>query len=333
MTRLPTLLAATAAAYLVGRALGRKPLDLHEKVVLITGGSRGLGLVLARKLARMNARLAIVARDPDELRRAEEELADLGARVLALTCDVADEADVRRAVLRTVEHYGRLDVLINNAAIISVGPLDSMIRADYERAMDVNFWGPLHFMLAVRDTMRGQGGGSIVNISSVGGKVPVPHLLPYSASKFALTGLSSGWRAELLKDGVVVTTVHPGLMSTGSPRNVDYKGRHEQEYAWFSLADNLPGLAQTPEAAADEIIDALRYGRAEIVTSVPAKVLATFHALFPGQSSTLLSVMDRFLPARGGIGTQSRRGSESETAFTRALGTKAAAEVAHNQQP
>jgi NAD(P)-dependent dehydrogenase (short-subunit alcohol dehydrogenase family) len=332
MSRLPTLLAVTGLAYLASRALARPPLDLGGKVVLITGGSRGLGLVLARKLAQQGAKLTIVARDFAELQQAEESLAALGAPVLALKCDVADEADVRHAVARTVEHYGRIDVLINNAAIITVGPHDTMTLKDYHDAMNINFFGALHFMLAVRDVMRGGGGGNIVNISSVGGKVPVPHLLPYSASKFALSGLSTGWRTELLGEGVVVTTVHPGLMRTGSPRNSDFKGKHEQEYAWFALADNLPGLAQTPETAADEIIDALRHGRAEIVTGVPARVLAKSYALLPGVVGGLLALSDRMLPGRGGIGTQSRKGAESETAFTRAIGTKEQAETTHNQR-
>lgn len=332
MTRLSSLLAVGAGAFLLGRTLRRTPLDLQGKVVLITGGSRGFGLVLARQLAREGAHLAIVARDAAELRRAEEELADLGATVQAITADVANPDDATRVVREVVERHGRLDVLINNAGIIAVGPLETMIREDYQRAMDVNFWGALHFMLAVRDTMKGQGGGRIVNISSIGGKVAVPHLVPYCASKFALTGLSEGWRAELLKDGIVVTTVCPGLMSTGSPRNADFKGRHEQEYQWFALSDNLPGLSQSAEGAARVTIDALRHGKAEVITSLPARLMATVHAFAPGQTANLLALANRFLPARGGIGTQSRKGHESETGFTRALPTKQRAEVAHNQR-
>ncbi|AFZ68840.1 SDR family NAD(P)-dependent oxidoreductase [Deinococcus peraridilitoris] len=319
-------------ALLAYRRLTATPLELAGKVALVTGGSRGLGLILSRQLAAQGAHLVIVARDEGELRRAEEELADRGARVLAIVCDVADPDQVTAAVKRTVDHYGRLDILINNAGIIQVGPLETMILEDYHAAMDVNFWGALHFMLAVRDTMKAQGGGRIVNIASIGGKVAVPHLVPYAASKFALVGLSEGWRAELLKDKVLVTTICPNLMRTGSPRNAEFKGRHEQEYQWFALSDNLPGLSQSGESAAAEIIDALRFGRAEVVTGIPAKLLATFHALFPGQTTNLLAVANTFLPARGGIGTQSRKGFESETPLTRRFPLKEQAELAHNQE-
>lgn len=330
------LAALGTGAVLAARRFTRKPFEVQGKVALITGGSRGLGLVLARQLAAQGAQLALVARSADELRRAEEELADRGARVLALVCDVADPDDVTRAVKRTVDHYGRLDILINNAGIIAVGPLETMILDDYQKAMDVNFWGALYFMLSARDTLKAQAkngeGARIVNISSIGGKVAVPHLVPYSASKFAIAGLSNGWRAELLKDGVLVTTAYPNLIRTGSPRNAEFKGRHEQEYAWFALSDNLPGLSQSAEAAATEIIAAMRAGRPEVVTGLPAKVLAALGTVFPGQMTNLMGLGNRLLPGRGGIGTQSRKGFESETPLTRGFSIKENAEVAHNQR-
>src|SRR5204863_5194639 len=123
---------------------------------------------------------------------------------------------------------------------------------------------PLFTTLSVLPAMRRQGEGRIVNISSIGGKIAVPHLLPYDASKFALTGFSEGLRAELLKDGIYVTTVCPGLMRTGSPRNADFKGQHEAEYAWFSIGDSLPGMSMSAEAAAERIVTAFRQGEAEV---------------------------------------------------------------------
>src|SRR5207302_995684 len=139
-----------------------------------------------------------------------------------------------------LDRFGRLHVLINNAGVIQVGPMEEMTLADYEDTMQTHFWAPLFTTLSVLPALRRQGEGRIVNISSIGGKIAVPHLLPYSASKFALTGFSEGLRAELLKDGIYVTTVCPGLMRTGSPRNADFKGQHRAEYAWFSISDSLP---------------------------------------------------------------------------------------------
>jgi short-subunit dehydrogenase len=157
-----------------------------------------------------------------------------------------------------------------------------------------------------------------VNISSIGGKIAVPHLLPYSASKFALTGFSEGLRAELQKDNIYVTTVCPGLMRTGSPRNAFFKGQNEKEYTWFVLGDSLPGLSQSAESAARRIIDACRYGEPELITSLPAAIGARFHALMPRLSIELAAAVNRYaLPEAGGIGAARVSGSESETPLTR----------------
>lgn len=275
----------------------RKQYDFTDKVVLITGGSRGLGLVLARKLARRGAKLALVARDEVELFGAQKQVRELGGEVETFLCDVTEDADVKRAVRGVVEKFGRLDVLINNAGVIQVGSWATLTDADFREAMAINFWGPLHMSMEALPHLKASGDGRIVNISSIGGKVPVPHLLPYSASKFALTGLSEGMRAELLDEGVKVTTVCPGLMRTGSPCNATFKGAAAaKEYEWFSVSDSLPFVTMSAENAAEQIISATRRGDSEVVLSWPAKVATWFHALFPGMTSTMLTVMNGLLP-------------------------------------
>ncbi|HZB47373.1 MAG TPA: SDR family oxidoreductase, partial [Pyrinomonadaceae bacterium] len=208
------LAAAGAGALLAARAFFRRrnEYDFRGKTVLITGGSRGLGLVLAREFADEGANVALCARDNEELERARQDLAARGARVFAFPCDVTDRAQVKELVEVVERHFGGIDVLVNNAGTIQVGPVEVMTLEDYEQAMNVHFWAPLYATLAVLPEMRRRGEGRIVNISSIGGKISVPHLVPYSASKFALVGLSDGLRAELAKDNVVVTTVCPGLM-------------------------------------------------------------------------------------------------------------------------
>ena len=201
--------AAGVGALLAARAAVRKwgEYDLRDKVVLITGGSRGLGLVLARELAREGARLAICARSAADLERARADLAARGAQVMAVPCDVTDRAQVNEMVALVRERFGPVEVLVNNAGIIQVGPIEVMTLADYEEAMRTHFWGPLYTTLAVLPDMRRRRDGRVVNISSIGGKISVPHLVPYSASKFALVGLSEGLRAELRTDNIFVTTV------------------------------------------------------------------------------------------------------------------------------
>jgi NAD(P)-dependent dehydrogenase (short-subunit alcohol dehydrogenase family) len=312
------LAAAGAGALLVARALAkrRRAFDFEGKTVLITGGSRGLGLVLAREFAKRGARLAICARDPHELERARADLVSRGAEVFAFPCDVTERAQVQEWVRLCARRFGSIDVLVNNAGVISVGPIDVMTLADYEEAMRVHFWGPLHAILAALPEMRRAGGGRIVNVSSIGGKISVPHLVPYSASKFALAGLSDGLRAELMKENIVVTTVCPGLMRTGSPRNATFKGRHRAEYAWFSISDALPATSIQAERAARQIVAACRRGDAELIITTQALLAVKFRALFPEMTADLLSLTNVLLPASSGeesIGARRAKGRESES--------------------
>ena len=311
------LAAAGAGAYLAARAVYRRlsEYDFRGKTVLITGGSRGLGLVLARGFAEEGANVAVCARDPRELERARADLEARGANAFAFPCDITDRAQVRELVEVVTGHFGRVDVLINNAGVIQVGPLEEMTLEDFEQAMAVHFWGPLYTTLAVLLQMRARREGRVVNISSIGGKISVPHLVPYSASKFALAGLSDGLRAELAKDGVVVTSVFPGLMRTGSPRNATFKGRHRAEYAWFAISDSLPVTSINAERAASQIINACRRGEAELIITTQAFMAARFRALFPEAAADMLAVVNRLLPAPGGIGRARAKGKESESAL------------------
>lgn len=317
-----TLLAAVAGAgALLAATLysnRRGDYNLEGRVVLITGGSRGLGLLLARQAVAEGAKVAICARDAEELERARQELAQGGGQVLALVRNLTDAQEVQSLVAEVQQHWGFIDVLINNAGIITAGPLDHIELRDFEDSMDTHFWAPLHAMQAVLPAMRQRREGRIVNIASVGGKVAVPHLAPYCASKFALVGLSEAFRAELQQHGILVTTVCPGLMRTGSARNAIVKGQHDKEYASFILADSLPGISMNAESAARQIWNACRRGEAEILLSVPAKVLAAFHGLFPGTTADVLGWVNRTLPrATGAEGDQRRFGYESESDVSR----------------
>ncbi len=324
-----------AGAWL-GRTLTRRRCDFTGKVVLLTGGSRGLGLELARVLARKRARLALIARDDEELGRARDALSSTGAEVETFACDVRFQDQVQRAVRQVVERFGRVDVLINNAGVIQVGPQETMRVSDYQEAMDTHFFGPLFLVQAVLPGMRQRREGRIVNIASVGGKVPTPHLLPYVASKFALVGWSEGLHAELRQDGIVVTTVCPGLMRTGSPRNVAVKGRHQVEYALFKVLDSLPYVSMSAREAAEAIVRGVELGKPELILTGRARNGARLQGLAPGLVSELLALGTRLLPRpRTPEDFERWTGAESESGVSRSFvtGLTQRAEVENNERP
>jgi NAD(P)-dependent dehydrogenase (short-subunit alcohol dehydrogenase family) len=299
-----------------------------DRTVLVAGGSRGMGLVLARQLVDAGARVAIVARTAADLEEAERELRARGGEAIALRCDVRRPEEVRSAVEQVEERLGIIDVVFNFAGVIQVGPLEAMTREDFQRAMDVHFWGALNIALEVLPAMRHRGWGRIVNVASLGGKRAVPHMLPYTASKFALVGLSNGLRTELAKDGILVTTVIPSLVRTGSTRNALFKGQHRKEHAWFSVAGSLPGVAMSADQAAAQILRACRDGEREVLLRAPANLAVALQAFFPGTTQALLGLVARLLPRMGGIGQRSAYGYQSASrwspsALTR-LGDKAA---------
>lgn len=290
-----------AAGYLTWHMLRRASmLDPSGKVVVITGGSRGLGLQMSREFGRRGATVVIGARDEAELKRAAHDLTQRGVIVHTVVCDVAVKEQSEHLIHEAVQMHGGVDFLVNNAGVIQVGPLAAMTTADFENAMGVMFWGMLYPTLAVLPSMREKRSGRIVNITSIGGKISVPHMLPYCCAKFAAVALSEGLRAELDPSGIKVTTVVPGLMRTGSHLNARFKGDIGKEYAWFSLGAATPVASIGAERAARSIVRAAIRGDAERVLSFPAHLAAGLHGIAPGLTSLLASWIIRALPAPNG---------------------------------
>ena len=296
---------AAAGLGLVGREVYRRRNldDLTGQVALVTGGSRGLGFLLAREFARSGCHIVICARDAQELEQAQRDLEREGTEVMAVTCDISDRADVERMVAEATQRFGRIDILVNNAGIIQVGPVHNMTLEDFERSMNIMYWGVVYPTLAVLPQMRERQSGRIVNITSIGGKVSVPHLLPYTCAKFAAVGFSEGLGAELAKEGIAVTTIAPGLMRTGSYLNVEIKGHKNLEYGMFALASSLPIITIDAERAARQIVRAARRGDTERILTTPANIGARFHGLFPGTTVELFGLVNRFLPSGKDVGT------------------------------
>ena len=214
------LLAAAITARTVRRVQKEKGWA-KNKVVVITGGSRGLGLALADIFGEHGARVVLAARNDQELQQAKNDLvartSGMNAdHVLTVACDLRVPGDPEKLIGRAIEVFGSIDVLINNAGVIYVGPIDKLSIDTYLEAMNSNFFGMLRTTYAVLPYLLERGRGSIVNIASIGGKIPVPHLAPYTASKFAAVGFSETLHTELRPKGIRVTTVNPGLMRTGS---------------------------------------------------------------------------------------------------------------------
>jgi len=297
--------------WLIARLIRTARYPLREKIVLITGGSRGLGLVLARHICARGGNVALIARDPQELARAKDDLAPRGGKVLTVECDLLDTGQVQSAVRHVIDRFGKIDILINNAGIIEVGPFQHMTAEDFERAMRLHFWAPLELISQIVPEMRIWGGGRIVNISSIGGKVAVPHMATYSASKFALTGLSDAVRAELARDNIHVTTVAPGMMRTGSHVNAKFRGKHDDEFAWFAASAGAPLISINADRAARKILAACRRGQPSLTLTFAARAAILGNALFPNLTGYVMKFANRLLPEAGSEeANKSRPGSQ-----------------------
>ena len=328
--------AIMAARYALGKLRQHRLRELRGQTVLITGGSRGLGLALAEEFAQAGAKIAICAREQQGLARAQQHLEELGATVCTVPCDVSKPEEVEEMISTVTRHMGKIDVLVNNAGVIAVGPILSQELKEFHEAMEVMFWGTVHTTLAVLPQMLTRGRGRIVNISSIGGRVSVPHLIPYSCAKFAITGFSEGLHAELKRYGIHVLTVTPGLMRTGSHLNAHFKGDHESEFGWFALSGTNPLASISAQRAAEKIVLAACSNRTELVIGWQAKIAAALHGMAPGLAQDALARVNRMLPDAAGP-TGKRSGIESQSAVTRspltALGRRAARRYNQIKEP
>lgn len=275
----------------------RRRIDLADRVVIVTGASSGHGFLVAQHAARRGAHLVLAARDGERLHDAEVELRRLGARsVLAVPTDVTDPAQVARLVQRTIQEYRRIDILINNAGIISVGPVEAMTLEDFRALMETNYWGAFHTTMAVLPYMKAQGFGRIGNVVSVGGLRAVPHMLPYTASKFALAGFTEGLRTELAQHNILVTGIYPSTMRTGGHRHAWFKGEQEAEFTWFALGDSLPLISASADRVASTLWQAVCDGEPSVIVGWPARFIVVLQALFRNEVAEIMTLANRALP-------------------------------------
>ncbi|HEX8297599.1 MAG TPA: SDR family oxidoreductase [Rubricoccaceae bacterium] len=307
-----------AGAWAVARA-ARAPraVSFANQTVVLSGGSRGLGLLIARRLIDEGAQVALLARTEADL---DAAVAELGPDALAVVCDVRDRAAVDAAVQRIADELGPPSVLLHDAGVISVGPEAHMTEADYTESLGIHFWGAYHLTEAVRPFLPRDGSARIGYVSSIGGRVAIPHLGPYSVGKHALVGYADAMRAELAADGIRVTTITPGLMRTGSHPNAQIKGQHEKEYAWFAIGDATPLVSMDGDRAARKILDALRHGDAALTLTLAAKIAAAVDGVAPGVVGVAMKAVTALLPAPAGpTGDHRQTGWESTSPLAPSL--------------
>ena len=269
----------------------------RDRVVMITGGSRGFGLALAERLVCEGAHVWILARDNADLGRAHEQLRKIpGGNVNSLVTDVTKPGDLARAFSKAHRRHGRIDMLVNNAGAIAAAPFASTTPEDYEAQLRLHVSAVIFATRLILPYFREGGGGRILNISSLGGKMPLPHMSSYATSKFALAGFSASVATELARENVLVTTAYPGLMRTGSPIQAVFKGDAEAEFARFLAGDIAPLLSLPADRAAREVLTAAARGDAEVVVSAAAKAGAFFFAAFPETYMALAARATAFLP-------------------------------------
>ncbi len=252
--------------------------------VLITGASQGIGKATALLFARQGYDLVLAARQPERLEAIASEVRSLGRNALAVPTDVRDSEQVNTLVEKTLEYYGTLDVLINNAGIYLLGSVEGFSLSDWHQAMDTNFWGYVHTLHALLPHFLERGKGTIVNVSSIGGKVPIPYQVPYTASKYAVTGLTQSLHAELEPKGIKVCGVYPNFISTDLMERAIFRGKDEED---AQAREDLvrKGLSvpiiEKPDDVAQAIWDAVKHQKSDVMVG-SANVSNASYKLFPG---------------------------------------------------
>lgn len=289
----------------------RRWMDLRGRVAVVTGADSGFGLILAQQLAEQGAVVVVAARKADELQQAAEKVRSRGAQeVLAVPTDVSVEAEANHLIEETVRRFGRIDVLINNAGLMLVGAVPTITLDDYRNLMATNFWGAVYTSQAALPHMRTRQFGRIANVGSVGGRFVVPHMIPYVASKFALTGYTKALRVEAVRDNVFVTGIYPATIRTGGHTHAWFKGDQEAEYRWFAPSDALPGLATSAETAARGTIAAIQGGDPEKIIGLSAKLNIAFEGFFPDWTSELTALVERAMPAPKNVDAPAVQGGD-----------------------
>jgi NAD(P)-dependent dehydrogenase (short-subunit alcohol dehydrogenase family) len=334
-------LAGVAAAAVFTSVMRRRArrLDLQGLVAVVTGGGRGLGLAITRELLARGCRVAICGREGPLIERSVAALRAEGHDVFGMACDASAPDQVQRFVHSVIEHYGEIDLLVNNAGQCFVGPAAELSPADMDKALRNIFWVHYHPTAAVLPHMRSRLFGRIANITSFGGIVPLPHQAAYVAGKYAATGWSRSLTIELRKEGVLVSTITPPPLRDDAPMYVHFNGEVEGEFSWFTWALTSHLTSATPEKTARTVVDALAHGDRERAVTFMSWLLSRTYGLAPNLVSHVLTWIERGMPPTRAPGAFSSTmlgfqiAHESSDPTVQRLGRRAEADAAKYRPP
>lgn len=289
-------LAAGAGLFAAAAVRKARQIELRDQVVAITGGGRGLGLAIARRFAARGCRLSICGRDGEVIDRAVAEFRRQGVDAFGMACDPSDAGQAKDFITQTIATFGRIDVLVNNAGQCFVGPAVELAAADMEYALRHIFWVQFHPTMAALPHLRRRGRGRIVNVTSIGGKVPTPHQAAYNAAKHAAAGWTETLAVEVAKENIRVSNVTPPPLDNGAPLHVHFNGDRDAEFEWFARTLTSPTRATDADRAARAVVDAAEFGDAQRAVSPQSWLMQRAHGLMPNVTTALLALVDKTLP-------------------------------------
>jgi short-subunit dehydrogenase len=258
--------------------------------VLITGASQGIGKATALLFAQNGYDVVLAARDRDRLNRVAQEIVTLGREALTVPTDIIDPQQVNTLAEKAIAAYGNIDVLVNNAGICSTGPIENTSLEDWHKIINVNLWGYIYTTYALLPQFLASRAGTIVNVGSFGGKVPLPYMTAYCTSKYAVTGFTETLRLELEPKGIQVCGVHPSVTNSDFLERSIFRGQDEQEanQRLQQMQEMLKSpLASQPEDVAKAILNVVKHPQAEVIVGIGAVATAT-HRLAPGLMNLIL---------------------------------------------
>jgi uncharacterized protein len=250
-------------------------MKLQGKVAVITGASMGIGEAIAKLFLQEGAKVVLCARDLPRTKAAEQRIGGGGEKTLSVACDVSKRDQVDGLVRTTLDRFGRIDIFVNNAGFGLNDGVADMDMAELRRMFDTNLFGAIECIQAVVPVMRRQGGGDIVNISSVSGHISTPYMSGYAATKHAMNAIGKAARMELLRHNINVLTVCPGYIATDFVKNM-VKGKHSERVG------SSVKYAVGPDVVAEATLQGLLKRKREVVTPKIYKIFIRMYQAMPG---------------------------------------------------